>query len=453
MKNVILLILICLTISRGGNAQITPYIQVNKAKADIDSMVSNFEKTHYNPYFITTKTSFNKKKEFLISDWKKDSISLKKFMVTGMKLSALLSGGHSYLDWQNPKIIPSVKSHQYIPFTGSLSTDNKTFVVTKSIHSEITEGTRILSINGIDIVDLFKECTSYIGGIETFKNSTCEKTLPLYLFFNDKLKAPYTILCENQNEIKTTGLSINEFLKFINNKESYENYSFQIIDKKIGLISYNSCTDYKKFKKFLIKTFKELKEKNITKLIIDIRENGGGDSSLNDLLLAYITTKPYRQSSGRFWKVSQSAKEVYAANKGYKKLFGEDFMTKYYNTSNQEIIESFNDDDFTYPILPKNYFKGKTCFLIGPNTFSSANFLADAVKTYKLSTLIGTATGEYTNDFGEQISFSLPNSGCKVYVSSTYDIGANGDKTVLAPVHPDVKVTNNALQFAIDWLK
>ena len=453
MKKRILTILLLLILSVNANSQHLPYIQTENAKKDIEGMVSNFEKTHYNPYFITTKASFNKKKASLISDWEKDSISLKKFMVTGMKLSALLSGGHSYMDWKNPKIIPSIKLHQYIPFTGSLSTDNKTFVVTKSIHSEITEGTRILSINGIDIVDLFKECTSYIGGIETFKNSTCEKVFPLYLFFNDKLKAPYTILCDDKNEIKTTGLSINEFLKFIKKNESYENYSFEIIDNKVGLISYNSCTDYKKFKKFLIKTFKELKEKNINKLIIDIRENGGGDSSLNDLLLAYITTKSYRQSSGRFWKVSQAAKEVYAANKAYKKLFGEEFMTKYYNTPNQEIIESFNDDDLTDPISPKNYFKGKTCFLIGSNTFSSANFLADAVKTYKLSTLIGTATGEYTNDFGEQISFSLPNSGCKVYVSSTYDIGANGDKTILAPVYPDVKVTNNALQFAIGWLK
>jgi len=450
MKPTIFSILL-LVISLSVNGQNDPFIQTEQALMDIESLVSNFEKIHYNPYFKTSKTVFNKKKDDLLSSWEKDSISFKKFMVTGMKLSALLSGGHSNMDWQNRKIIPSIKSHHYVPFTGKISIDNKTFIVTKSRHIEISAGMEILSINGISIVDLFKECMTYIGGIKAFKNSTCEMVFPLYLFFNESLKGPYTISCANKKEVKTIGLSLKEFMPLLNNS-SFENYTFKILDNEVGLISYNSCTGAKKFNKFLKKTFKELEAKKITKLIIDIRENSGGNSDLNDLLLAYITTKSYLQSSGRFWKVSQMSKKVYALRK-YEKFFGQDFMTKYYNTPNQDIIEEFWNDDSIQPISPNNYFEGNTCFLIGPNTFSSANFLADAVKTYKLSTLIGSATGEYTNDFGEQLSFSLPYSGCIVNVSSTYDIGANGDKTIFEPVYPDIKVEDNTLDYAVDWIK
>ncbi|MBL4668804.1 MAG: hypothetical protein JKY30_06025 [Flavobacteriales bacterium] len=430
-----------------------PFIKTEKAIEDIENMVSKFEEIHYNPYFKTSQSDFVNYKLKSYSSWKLDSISFKEFMATGMKLSALLSGGHSYMDWQNPKIMPLILSYHYIPFTGKLSTDSKTLTVTKSGHSRIKIGTKIQAINGINIVDLYKECASYIGGIETFKNSGCEKVFPLYLFFNDKLKAPYSILCDNKEEIETPGLSINELIPFINdNNAQQNNYSFKIIDNEVGLISYNSCTGYKEFDQFLKTTFKEIKKKKITSLIIDIRENSGGNSALNDLLLVYITTKPYRQFSGRFWKVSEEAKKAYASNPVYEKNEGEDFMKEYMNTPNQEVIESF-DNSLTYPNCSRKYFNGKTCFLIGPNTFSSANFLADAVKTYKISTLIGAATGENTNDFGEQISFSLKNSGCKVYISSTYDIGANGDKTVFEPVYPDVEVNSNVLEFATDWIK
>jgi hypothetical protein len=44
--------------------------------------------------------------------------------------------------------------------------------------------------------------------------------------------------------------------------------------------------------------------------------------------------------------------------------------------------------------------------------------LADAVKQYKLATLIGEPTGESTNDFGEVYTMELPNSKVKVQVTT-----------------------------------
>ena len=432
--------------------QSSVYISTNKATDDINQMIKTFDEVHYNPYFKTTKEEFNLIKEQFLSTWEKDSVTLKKFMVTGMKLAAIMSGGHSSLYWKNEQIIPEIKAYQYIPFTGKMIDQNH-FLVTRSSHSEINEGAHIKSINGISIVDLYMESSSYIGGIEAFQNASCEKIFPLYLFFNEALKPPYTIEIENSDSnVVTDGLNINEFLTFINSKQRKEDYTFKILDDNIGLISYNRCNNYKKFKKFLKNTFKTIEEKSINKLIIDIRENGGGDSGLNDLLLSYITQTPYQQASGRYWKVSEQAKKTYSENKVYNRLFGEEFMNEYMSTPNQEVIEAF-DTALLSPVTPENYFVGKSCILIGPSTFSSANFLADAVKTYKITTLIGSPTGEYTNDFGELLNFTLINSGCLVYISSTYDIGANGNHSILEPVYPDIEIDTDALKYAIDWIK
>ena len=127
-------------------------------------------------------------------------------------------------------------------------------------------------------------------------------------------------------------------------------------------------------------------------------------------------------------------------------------MQKYMDTPNQEVIESL-DEDLVYPNSPKNYYNGNLCVLIGPNTFSSANFLADAIKTYHITTLIGSPTGEDTNDFGEQIKFNLKNSGNTIYISSTYDIGANGNDSILEPVYPDIEIETDVLNYAINWMQ
>ncbi|MBL4710068.1 MAG: hypothetical protein JKY48_16685 [Flavobacteriales bacterium] len=434
-------------------AQSPTFISTNKASSDIEQMIATFEKVHYNPYFKTTKQQFNLKKNELLDSWAKDSISLKQLMVTGMKLSAMMSGGHSNMYWKNAKIVPEIKEHFYIPFTGKLIDSSQTFIVTKSNIPDIQPGMEIKSINEISIVKLFKECMTYTGGIDAFKIANIERIFPLYLFFNDALQAPFSIEIYKSDEILLTkGLNINELLNFVNSGQAQVDYSFEILEQGIGLISYNNCNNYKKFNKFLKKSFKIIKQENIDKIIIDIRENGGGDSGLNDLLLSYITTKPYQQASGRYWKVSEEAKKAYSENKVYSRMFGKKFMNQYMNTPNQEVIESIDTTGLTHPKNPKNYFTGKSCILIGSSTFSSANFLADAVKTYNITTLIGTPTGEYTNDFGEQISFTLQNSNSTVYISSTLDIGANGNDSIMEPVYPDIEVETDVLEYAINWI-
>ena len=183
----ILFYAICLFICNNLIGQSTAFISTDDATKDIEQLIATFEKVHYNPYFKTTKEEVNQIKEQLLNSWEKDSITLKKFMATGMKLTALLSGGHSYMDWHNPRIIDELLTYRYIPFTGKIDDQNH-FVVTRSTHLKIKAGEKIKSINGIKIANLYKECMSYVGGIDAFKNAECEKYFPIYLFFTNALQ-------------------------------------------------------------------------------------------------------------------------------------------------------------------------------------------------------------------------------------------------------------------------
>lgn len=435
-----------------GVSQNKSFIQTDKAITDINYMINSIEEIHYNPYFKISKELFNQQKVGLLNSFTKDSISYKQFIATGMKLAALMSGGHTVMDWQNDKLIPELVQCKFVPFTGLPANDNKCLAVTRSFDKHFVSGVLIESINGIPIIELYNECTTYIGGIDSFKKIKAEQVLPLYLFFTDKISSPYSIkLHGTKKEIEISGLNASELNEFLTQSQSNENYIFEILNDSIGLITYNNCENYVAFEEFLKNTFTTIKVKGINKVIIDIRENTGGDSRLNDLLLSYITTKPYRQSSGRYWKVSKQAKDAYRKN-NYENYFGDKFMETYYQSDNGSIIEIL-EEKLIYPEKPVNYFYGKTCFLIGSSTFSSANLLADAIKTYSISTLIGTSTGELTNDFGEVISFTLPNSGNSIYVSTTYDVGANGKSNFFEPVCPDIQTLEDAFVYALKWIK
>ncbi|MEM8528693.1 MAG: S41 family peptidase, partial [Bacteroidota bacterium] len=420
-----------------ATAQNSTNIPVDKAIADLDFMVNTIEEVHYNPYFLISKDSFQRYKDAIYKGFEQDSISAKTFVVAGKKLTAALSGGHTSFDWESDVLIEEKKAFNYLPFTGRLNTE-KQFVVTRSGVSDIKVGAIIERINGLSAAALFQEMMTYVGGIEDFKKAYIEADLPAFLFYHDDVKPPYTIqLAKSERPIELAGLEAKAASKFLYAEQATTNYTFEILEGNIGLIAYNSCQNAKAFERFLKKTFQTIASKNIDQLIVDIRQNGGGNSDLNDQLLAYLTPKAYQQMSGRYWKVSEQAKTSYRSNKVYGKMFGKAFMDEYAAAENGSVIKKLGDETYQND-SPKNVYQGAHCFLIGPRTFSSANMLADAIKTYELSTLIGEPTGELTNDFGEQVHLTLPYTKADLYVSSTYDIGANGNPDLFQAVMPDI---------------
>ena len=75
-------------------------------------------------------------------------------------------------------------------------------------------------------------------------------------------------------------------------------------------------------------------------MIIDIRFNSGGNSSLNDRLLSYITSNKYRQSSGRYWKVSNEVKQKIKNDSLWNDFLEESFLSIYVDSDNQSIIKN-----------------------------------------------------------------------------------------------------------------
>lgn len=73
-------------------------------------------------------------------------------------------------------------------------------------------------------------------------------------------------------------------------------YSFKVDEKKkVAVMDFRSFNNPQRMKMFADSMFVTLREKGIKNLIIDLRNNGGGNSMVGDVLFRYISPKPFKQ--------------------------------------------------------------------------------------------------------------------------------------------------------------
>lgn len=228
------------------------------------------------------------------------------------------------------------------------------------------------------------------------------------------------------------------------------NYSCRCIpEHNTWLIEFNSFNDLEKFKKFLTETFTKLKKQNISNLIIDIRNNPGGNSSLGDEFLKYLTGKPFLQFGEVELKISEQACEKYM------------WVKRQYPNSKINEIKLFKGK----PIKPgKNplMFNGKIFVLISLKTASSAMSFAAAIKHFGIGVLVGGETTDTPVNYGDIINLKLPNSGlhfsvaCKRFVCAGGKENGRGvlpDYEVKQKPEDTAKGVDSVLEFTLNLIK
>ena len=141
---------------------------------------------------------------------------------------------------------------------------------------------------------------------------------------------------------------------------------------------------------FFKKSFKELKQKNISNLIIDLRTNGGGYVFNSSLLIKYISRTPVLVADSIYSKVKTLKPFTRYFKTGIFTSLGLQFMTKRKNNG------FYHGNQFENQLLiPKNnnHYNGKVYVLISGPTFSASALFANAVKGQSGIKLLGEETG------------------------------------------------------------
>lgn len=232
-------------------------------------------------------------------------------------------------------------------------------------------------------------------------------------------------------DIEQNDKTYDKEIKF-KSRNLYGNYNFstEIKSKMIEDILYidmNICNDNKTLEK-QAKKVKDSIKNGTTKIIIDVRDNPGGNSNACEKLLKAMGMKV--PSFGVYIRYSELAHSTYKnmPAKGYKQLDPDKTTAK-------------RNDDIELVVLTN------------AGTFSSATMLASYVKDGGLGTVIGTPSSNAPSSYGDILYYKLPNSGVEVTISFKRFLrpDTEADPRILMP---DIVTDHNtdALEAAIEYL-
>ena len=215
----------------------------------------------------------------------------------------------------------------------------------------------------------------------------------------------------------------------------------------ICYLQFNMCYDSlnypqlgQRFDDFVEEMMAEIEDKSIQTLVVDVRNNGGGNSGLCDLLLSYLTDYGKMKNMGCKVRMSElllkhqpnlSGVEL---NDGIKPDFGDVFDYWEIKRDNPEEVASAHRINHN----PEKIFKGNVIFISGRGTFSSAGLLLTLARDNNIGTIIGETSGHRPSHYGDVLRFNLPNTETKATVSCRYFTRPNENLNNEIVLIPDV---------------
>jgi hypothetical protein len=180
-----------------------------------------------------------------------------------------------------------------------------------------------------------------------------------------------------------------------------------------------SWPEPKAFFDFTRRAFEQMQAAGIRTLLIDVRDNGGGDDSMwLEGILPHIANRPYR------W-ASRYTKKVVRPDSAKGERLGD--------------VQSGTVDSWTPP-QPDNplRFHGRTYVLVGPATYSSAVLFANTMQDFEFAIIAGEGASVRSTQSGGVQAIKLPNTGLTLWSPRfllTRPSGRNEPKWLTPDIH------------------
>lgn len=208
------------------------------------------------------------------------------------------------------------------------------------------------------------------------------------------------------------------------------------------------------FASFIDAAFADFKAHGAQTLLIDLRNNPGGDNSFSDHLLAWIANKPFRFTNRFEIRVSE---QTTRANRKRLENASSDSMSAKLDAAYQGKAAG-SLVNFPLPwVQPRaEPFTGRVVVLINRHSYSNAVSVATIVQDYGFGSLMGEETSDLASTYGAMESFKLAHTGIEVGYpkarilrpsGDTKARGAIPDTLIETPIRPSTEdeVLNQAI--------
>jgi hypothetical protein len=382
-----------------GNVVLDKKLTKLEVKADVEKLIKTIESTH--PIFLEGETEkYKKAKESFLKETDKD-MTTAEFQLSVSRYLSSIQDGHTRVWFEEDQYLNI--NWRYLK--GNLVLLDKNNKPTNKI---------VKKINGVEInrvmntiKDLFP-AENYAA--EIINNSTYSKgKMVLTNSGVDCSKDMFvTIKSEAGEENIKVEFDINNSSQNVKREISSKKINDKTIYVKLGICEVNEN---------LNKVLSDLKEginNNVKNVIVDVRDNPGGNSQACNMILDALNIKPgHFGAIIRFSPLAQE-RDGYLRKSGYIA----------HDRSN-EVVK--NKDINLYVITNEE-------------SFSSAQLLATLVKDGNLGTIVGQPSSNMPSSFGDVLKFQLDNSKLEVQTSFKKWTRPDKSKDAERVLQPDIEV-------------
>jgi hypothetical protein len=348
-------------------------------------------------------------------------------------LNPILADGHLFVgfpDWRADSEAHRKQAAVLFPFEVHVTENGEVFVETQLGGSDTPfAGARLETINAVSARIVAAELLARAhGDTPAFRAELVSRRWWFYYWkvYGSSPVFDLVLTQERSTTVRLPGSRATPTL--LADEAAFERqFSLELLPCHGALLAVRSFSwpDREQFFEFTRYAFAKIRETGVQTLLIDVRDNGGGDDDMWIRgILPYVATKPYR------W-ASSYRKRIVEAHRDEGEKTGE--------------IVSGQIDRWIQPEPGDAWrFSGDLYVLIGRSTYSSAILFSNVIQDFGFGTIAGTGGSARVNQSGGVQKVVLPNTGLVVWWPRFILTRPSG-ATHPALVQPDIAVNENPL--------
>ena len=323
-------------------------------------------------------------------------------------ISSIIKDGHTIILPSPTNINFHYSMSHFLPYHFAILNHQLFIDMVYTHDGSIPIGSEIIRINHVEVTEIIKQLGTRLvrdGYNLTYPNWILNNYFRQYYSFNYDHPSNYDIYYKTNGQVFTASikaLPIDSI--FYYRQKHYPNKTFSNLPNdglKLNFINENNYAiltikdfhndvlkkDYKQnFKSVIALFFEQIKNSQTENLILDLRNNQGGDIENGVYLLSYLLDKPFS------------------------------IVQKYYRVDKNK-LKQCKGPSLGQHIPESNPFKGKLYVLINGGSFSNSGIVASCLQSNHRATFIGQETGGNPNVIaGFTKDITLPNTKVQVQI-------------------------------------
>lgn len=319
-------------------------------------------------------------------------------------LNPLLADGHlfvGYASWRDETARHLQAGGALFPFEVAVGVDGTVRIAADLGGApSALAGREIESINGVPTIAVAKELLEHVhGDSPRFRAALLSQRWWFFYWKVYGAPAMFDLVLEKPSAIRLRRNASTAQPAILAGEEVFDRqFHFELLPDDAAILTVRtfSWSEPKEFFEFTQSAFEKMLAAGTRTLLIDVRDNGGGDDAMwLQGLLPYFADKPYR------W-ASRYTKRVVRPDPAKGERLGE--------------VLSGTVDSWAPP-QPDNplRFRGRIYVLVGPTTYSSAVLFANTMQDFDFAVIAGEGASVRSTQSGGAQKIDLPNTGLALW--------------------------------------